>query len=289
MIGVKAKGGFEMNQEERMEPVLFHDLVRTDVWRNSTARLPLLLGQKADGSPLIADLAELRHLLFGGFTGEGKSVSIRSLVCGLASARTSDQVQFVLIDLKGVEFGGLKPLPHLWAPVVAGEKKAVYVLHRLATVVLGERARFREEKAFPSLVVVIDEFADLMGEHRKEVLPDLLRLACEGPDFGIHLVLATQRVDETNLPDELLEHLPGRMAFRIGSASSSQMILGCDQAMTLGNRWTLLRRNPNSDLIRSRSVWLDEDGVASVVAACGQRVPSAEYDDMARRLNRIQD
>ena len=192
-----------------------HERVDFDeVWPKSMADkkigrrcLPLFLGLTSADEKLVVDLASLPHLLVGGATGQGKSNLLNSIICGLTRLLPPDELRLVLVDMKVVEFVQYITLPHLAFPVITDNNKCLYVLHWLVAEMerrlkLFARAACRNIQAYresgnaiPYIVVIIDEFADLMASHRKDFEPVVARLTAMARAAGIHLVMATQRAD----------------------------------------------------------------------------------------------
>ena len=202
--------------------ISFREIFESDAWRNAHAELPLLFGKRADGRELVADLATMPHMLVAGATGQGKSVCLNSLICGLLMTRTPEQLKLIMVDPKCVEFTPYAKIPHLLVPVITDNRKVVFSLHWAVAEMekrlkLFARARVRNiydfnhrpqvtqtdmfgndepvnsdmPKTVPYIVIIIDEAADLIGQCGKEVNPDIQRITQKARAAGIHLILAT--------------------------------------------------------------------------------------------------
>jgi S-DNA-T family DNA segregation ATPase FtsK/SpoIIIE len=206
------------------------------------------LGRTTDGEALSLDLADpsAAHLLVAGTTGSGKSSFLNALLTTLLRRTTPEQVQLGLIDPKRVEFAAYRRSAHLLAPVAVEACAAVALLRQLvdemeATYELLEACGLRnigeynalDVAPLPYQVLVVDELADLMLTHRKEVEPLLVRLAQKGRAAGFHLVLATQRPTVDVVPGLLAANLPARLAFLVTTALNSRLVLESDGAEAL--------------------------------------------------------
>jgi S-DNA-T family DNA segregation ATPase FtsK/SpoIIIE len=218
--------------------------------------LPLFLGKDVSGKPVVSDLAAMPHLLIAGSTGSGKSVCINSLIASILLKRTPDEVRLVLIDPKMVELSGFEDIPHLLSPVVTDMKKAPSVLEwavkkmdqrydLLASVgvrhikqfnELGEdriksrllnRGALLEDIPYhlPYIVVVVDEYADLMMVASKDVEKSITRLAQKSRAVGIHVILATQRPSVDVITGLIKSNMTTRIGFRVSSKVDSRTIL----------------------------------------------------------------
>ena len=241
--------GIEIPSPHR-EMVFFKDLIQETPFYNDEIRIPIALGRLASGEPVTADLAAMPHLLVAGATGTGKSVFINTLISSLLFRFTPQQLKLILVDPKMVELSLYEGIPHLLLPVVVDSKKAAlalrwtvdemerrYTLMHQAGVrhVDGYNARIAEMKgrgetaediqAIPYIVVVIDEYADLMAVVPKDVELSIARLAQKARASGIHLVLATQRPSTDVVTGTIKANFPSRISFRVASSVDSKTIL----------------------------------------------------------------
>lgn len=241
--------GIEIPSPHR-EMVFFKDLIQETPFYNDEIRIPIALGRLASGEPVTADLAAMPHLLVAGATGTGKSVFINTLISSLLFRFTPQQLKLILVDPKMVELSLYEGIPHLLLPVVVDSKKAAlalrwtvdemerrYTLMHQAGVrhIDGYNARIAEMKnrgeteedlqAIPYIVVVIDEYADLMAVVPKDVELSIARLAQKARASGIHLVLATQRPSTDVVTGTIKANFPSRISFRVASSVDSKTIL----------------------------------------------------------------
>lgn len=259
--------------------------------------LPLFLGKNVAGSPIIADLTQMPHLLIAGATGSGKSVAINSLIAGILMTQTPDDVRLILVDPKMVELSGFEDIPHLLSPVVTDMKKAPGVLEwavkkmderydLLASVgvrhihqfnQLGEEKirkrlahRGWEEENFPFhlpyIVVVVDEYADLMMVSPKELEKSITRLAQKSRAVGIHVVLATQRPSVDVITGLIKSNMTARVAFSVTSKVDSRTILDLNGAEKLVGRGDMLFLPPGkSDLVRCQGTYVGDEELRRIV------------------------
>ena len=255
-----------------------------EVWPQSMADkkigrkcLPLFLGLTSTDEKLVTDLASLPHLLVGGATGQGKSNLLNSIICGLTRLLPPDELRLVLVDTKMVEFVQYTTLPHLAFPVITDTNKCLYVLHWLVAEMerrlkLFARAACRNIQAYreignaiPYIVVIIDEFADLMASHRKDFEPVVARLTAMARAAGIHLVMATQRTDNDVLSGTLRCNIPGRIVFKTRSQSESRLIIDSPDADVLCAPGDMLVRQKDDVLVRAQCAYLSDMALVRII------------------------
>ncbi|MFO7735282.1 MAG: DNA translocase FtsK [bacterium] len=234
--------------------------------------LPMVLGKKVDGTPIIADLTAMPHLLVAGTTGSGKSVGLNAFITSLLFTYSPYDVQFLMIDPKGNEFNVYENIPHLLMPVVVDSKKAALTV-KWAVNEMEERFRKLSENyvrdissynkkveeinknlknkeqhlsKMPYIVIVIDEFADLMMVAGKDVEMSVTRIAQKARAVGIHLIIATQRPTRDVITGLIKGNLPVRIAFRVASAIDSRTILDKNGAEKLLGKGDMLYIPPGS-------------------------------------------
>ena len=248
--------GIEIPNRHR-HTVRFGDLVRQPPFGEAVFGLPIVLGRNIPGEAQIIDLVRTPHLLIAGATGSGKSVCVNAIICSLLFRRSPSELRLLLIDPKIVELKLYNDIPHLLTPVITDPKRALkalqhcihemerrYVLLDSMGVrdILAYNRRIRERAiaatALPYLVVVIDEFADLMAVVGKELESTLARLAAMSRAVGIHLVLATQRPSTDVITGLIKANIPSRIAFMVSSKIDSRIILdgmGAEQLLGQGD------------------------------------------------------
>jgi S-DNA-T family DNA segregation ATPase FtsK/SpoIIIE len=244
----KSTCGIEVPSAERTY-VYLREAVESSAFHNPDIALPLVLGKDVRGQIEVGDLAAMPHLLIAGAGGMGKTVFINSLLLGLLLARTPEQVNLILIDLKKIEFCLYEFIDHLALPIADEPKTAVSSLHWAVEEMnrryeLFKTAKVRDIKSYnaldvkegeasgeatlsrlPHIVIIVDEFAELMSAARKEVEPCIVRLAQLSRVAGIHMVLASQRPSGNVFTDSIKVNIPARIAFRTAEGNDSRAII----------------------------------------------------------------
>jgi S-DNA-T family DNA segregation ATPase FtsK/SpoIIIE len=269
----KAAVGVEIPNKHRAT-VQLREVLTTKEFGSEAAQLPLALGKEIGGSPVVADLAQLPHLLIAGETGSGKSVCINSLILSVLYRAQPADVRLLLIDPKRVELSVYNGVPHLADKVVTDPKDAARRLQRVVTHMEERYKLFAQVGArnlqsynrrmeleppapddpgrgtyrarLPMLVVVIDELADLMLTAQSDVENAILRLAQMARAVGIHLIVATQRPSVDVLTGVIKANFPARLSFRVASKVDSRTILDMNGAEALLGRGDMLYIPPGS-------------------------------------------
>ncbi|HSK46657.1 MAG TPA: DNA translocase FtsK 4TM domain-containing protein [Coriobacteriia bacterium] len=250
---------------------------------------PLLLGIGKDvaGAPVLADLADMPHLLIGGSTGSGKSVAINAMLVSIIMRSTPAEVRLILIDPKRVELSAYNGVPHLYVPVVTEPKEAASALawavsemdRRLkvlqvakakniglynAMVQAGKGPEGAEE--MPYLCIVIDELADLMMVAAKEVEDSICRIAQLARAAGIHLIVATQRPEANVVTGLIKANITNRIAFSVASGLDSRVVLDTAGAEKLTGKGDMLFSKPDwPKPKRIQGCFLAEEEIEKVV------------------------
>ncbi|GGG06302.1 hypothetical protein GCM10010912_58640 [Paenibacillus albidus] len=228
--------------------VYMSDMTRDLMVFAEKAQLPMVFGKDMEGNPMLVDLAKLPHLLVAGATGSGKSVFINGLLTSLATTRSPQQVQFLLIDPKMVEFTMYTGLPHLISPPVTDPKRAALTLKKLVVEMEKRYKRFAEAGVrnllqynrnhpldqMPYIVTVIDEYADLMVIARNDVEDTVQRLTQMGRAAGLHLILGTQRPSVDVVTGVIKSNLPSRVAFHLLSVYDFKTVMDTGGPHLLG-------------------------------------------------------
>ena len=302
--------------------ISFREIFESETWKTAEAKmeLPLLFGKDASGKELVADLASMPHMLVAGATGQGKSVCLNSLLCGLLMTRTPEQLKLIMVDPKSVEFAAYSRIPHLLIPVIADNNKVVKAL-QWAVVEMEKRLKlftrahvrniydFNHRKSFtqtdmfgedtevgsgmpktlPYIVVIIDEVADLMMQCAKVVTPPISRIAAKARAAGIHLILATQRPDAKIITGSIKANIPGRVAFKTASSVDSRTILDDSGAESLIGRGDMLFKGKDGILTRAQGSWISDEEIANVTQFIEEH-SNLQYDDkFAKNLARVQE
>ena len=224
-------------------PVLIRDVIESRDFAGHKSGVAFALGRDIGGSNVIGDIATLPHVLIAGTTGSGKSVCTNALIISLLYKSTPDEVRFIMVDPKMVELAPYNGIPHLLIPVVTDPKKAAGALQWAVFEMMKRYKSFSElgvkkleeynrlagtsedMETMPSVVVVIDELADLMLVAAKEVEESICRVAQMGRAAGVHLVIATQRPSSDVITGLMKANIPSRIAFAVASSLESRIIL----------------------------------------------------------------
>ncbi len=252
--------GLELPNPQR-QMIRLSEIFSADVFQQNASKLTLALGQDISGAPVVMDLAKAPHLLVAGTTGSGKSVGVNAMILSMLYKATPDEVRFIMIDPKMLELSVYNDIPHLLAPVVTDMKLAANALnwcvgemekrYRLMSHLgvrnlagYNDKVRAAEARGqrlgnpfsltpetpeplatLPFIVVVVDEFADLMMVAGKKIEELIARLAQKARAAGIHLILATQRPSVDVITGLIKANIPTRIAFQVSSKIDSRTIL----------------------------------------------------------------
>ncbi|MCB4205329.1 DNA translocase FtsK 4TM domain-containing protein [Deferribacterales bacterium Es71-Z0220] len=280
----KSVVGIELPNKKRAT-VYLKELINSSNFVKSSSPLTIILGKDISGKPYVSDLGKMPHLLIAGTTGSGKSVCINTIVCSILFKSSPDKVKFVMIDPKMVELSSYEDIPHLAAPVVTDPKHAATVLKNVVAEMENRYEILAEHKVrnidsfnelasknnnelttMPYLVVVVDEFADLMIVAGKEVEQSIIRIAQMARAVGIHLILATQRPSVNVITGIIKANMPARLSFRVSSKTDSRTILDQNGAEILLGRGDSLFIPPgSSDPVRVHGCFVSEKEVSDVV------------------------
>ena len=297
--------GIEIPNEHR-EMVHLKEAINSASFQESASDLTLVLGKDISGETIVADLAKMPHLLIAGTTGSGKSVGVNAMLLSILLKSTPDQVRLILVDPKMLELSIYEGIPHLLSPVVTDMKEAAHALnwcvaemerrYRLMAA-LGVRnlAGFNRQvkdsvekgspikdplfmggedteieapdlEALPVIVVVIDEFADMMMMVGKKVEQLIARIAQKARAAGIHLVLATQRPSVDVITGLIKANIPSRISFQVSSKVDSRTILDQGGAEQLLGHGDMLYLPPGTALPqRVHGAFVSDDEVKRVV------------------------
>ncbi|WP_455566975.1 DNA translocase FtsK 4TM domain-containing protein [Rheinheimera aquimaris] len=306
VIPGKSYIGLELPNQHR-EIVRLSEVIGDEIFDNSKSPLTMVLGKDIAGKSVVADLAKMPHLLVAGTTGSGKSVGVNVMICSLLYKSTPDDVRFLMIDPKMLELSIYEGIPHLLTEVVTdmkdaanglrwcvGEMERRYKLMSALGVrnLKGYNAKIKEAIAdgapikdplwrpsddmrteapllekLPSIVVVIDEFADMMMIVGKKVEELIARIAQKARAAGIHLILATQRPSVDVITGLIKANIPTRIAFQVSSKIDSRTILDQQGAESLLGQGDMLYLPPGSGVpTRVHGAFVDDHEVHAVVA-----------------------
>ena len=228
---------------KHVTPVLIRDVIESREFTEHKSKTAFALGKDISGKCIVGNIEKLPHVLIAGTTGSGKSVCTNSLIISLLYKSTPDEVRFIMVDPKMVELAPYNGIPHLLIPVVTDPKKAAGALQWAVFEMMKRYKTFSEHgvkkleefnrlakasedlEPLPSVVVVIDELADLMLVAAKEVEESICRVAQMGRAAGVHLVIATQRPSADVITGLMKANIPSRIAFAVASSLESRIIL----------------------------------------------------------------
>ncbi|MDA3941731.1 MAG: DNA translocase FtsK, partial [Spirochaetia bacterium] len=277
--------GIEIPNKERAI-VSFKEMLQDDKFKDPKNEIPIAIGKDITGNTQIIDLVKTPHLLIAGATGSGKSVCVNALICSILYKRNPDQVRLLLIDPKIVELKLYNGIPHLLTPVITEPKRAfqalqycIYIMEQRYALLDGMGVRdirsYNKKivrnriatKKLPYIVVIVDEFADLIATSGKELESILARLAAMARAVGIHLVLATQRPSIDVITGLIKANIPSRIAFMVSNKIDSRIILdtaGADKLLGQGDMLFSSAWDPS--LTRVQGAFLSDVEVESVTA-----------------------
>ncbi len=261
---VPGKGtiGFEVpNSSSSL--VYLKDVLDSNEFRESRSKLKLALGKDIAGTPVIADLTSMPHLLIAGATGSGKTVCVNTIITSLLLSATPEEVKFIMIDPKRVELAIFNGLPHLLSPVVTDAKKVAstldwivgemdsrYELFAKSGVrnidLYNEKYSSQPNGRLPYIVIIIDELADLMMVAQADVEGAITRLAQLSRATGIHIIIATQRPSVDVITGVIKANFPARISFKVASKVDSRTVLDINGADKLLGRGDMLFVEPGA-------------------------------------------
>ncbi|WP_143307305.1 FtsK/SpoIIIE family DNA translocase [Chitinophaga vietnamensis] len=281
--------------------VSLKNLLASEKFQNSTMDLPIAIGKKIDNENFIADLAKMPHLLMAGATGQGKSVGINTLLVSLLYKKHPSQLKFVLVDPKKVELSLYKLIEKHFLAKLPGEDDAIItdtkkVIHTLNALCIEMDLRYdllkeagtrnireynnkftqrrlnpqKGHRYLPFIVLVVDEFADLIMTAGKEVEMPIARLAQLARAVGIHLIIATQRPSVNIITGTIKANFPARIAFKVSSKIDSRTILdigGAEQLIGQGDMLVSF----NGELVRLQCAFVDTPEVENVAEFIGKQ------------------
>ena len=260
----KAAVGIEIPNKEN-QSVLLRDLIETQEFRKAESKLTFAVGKDISGKVILYDIDQFPHLLIAGATGSGKSVCINTLIMSLIYKAHPDDVKMIMIDPKVVELSVYNGIPHLLIPVVTDPKKASAALNWAVTEMMERYKKFADMnvrdlkgynkavaereategkseiyKKLPTIVVIVDELADLIMVAKNEVEESICRLAQLARACGIHLIIATQRPSVDVITGLIKANMPSRIAFAVSSNVDSRTILDMSGAEELLGKGDML-------------------------------------------------
>lgn len=295
----KAAVGIEIPNNIR-ETVWLKDIIGHSKFQKAESKLTLALGKDTEGIPFVADLAKMPHLLVAGATGSGKSVSVNSMILSLLYKASPAEVRLVMVDLKMLELSSYEGIPHLLLPVVTNPRRAALSLHwavkemerryevlsqRAARNIISYNKLVEPSARLPSIVIVIDELADLMMTTSNEVERYITRLAQMARAAGIHLILATQRPSVDVLTGLIKANFPARISFKVSSKHDARTIIDTVGAEhLLGSGDMLFMSGGTSQLLRIHGAYVSEEEILRIVEHCRNQGAPAYLDEAALKV-----
>ena len=279
----KAAVGIEVPNKQ-IESVPIRSMLDSEAFRDTKSKLGAALGKSISGEIVIADIAKMPHVLIAGTTGSGKSVCVNSIIMSILFRSTPDEVRFLMIDPKAVEFMIYNGIPHLLIPVVTDPKKAAGALSWAVTEMLERYKKFsannvrdingynslakgnEEIEPMPQIVIFIDELADLMMASPGEVEDSICRLAQMARAAGMHLVIATQRPSVNVVTGVIKANIPSRIALKVASQVDSRTIIdsaGAEKLLGKGDMLYFPVGMPKP--LRVQGCWVSDKEVERVV------------------------
>ena len=289
--------------------VRIRDVIESREFTRHPSPVAFAVGKDIGGSSIVGNIARLPHVLIAGTTGSGKSVCTNSLIVSILYKSTPDEVRFIMVDPKMVELAPYNGIPHLLIPVVTDPKKAAGALQWAVFEMMKRYKMFSEKgvkdlagynalsetdedvKKLPTVVVVIDELADLMLVAAKEVEESICRVAQMGRAAGMHLVIATQRPSADVITGLMKANIPSRIAFAVASSMESRIILDTTGAEKLVGKGDMLYF-PLGDTkpTRVQGCFITPEEIDRVVKFVKDEAGEAHYDqDVIEKIQQAVD
>lgn len=294
--------GIEVPNKAR-DMVTAREIIDTPQFRQAGSKLTVALGKDIAGNAAYADLAKMPHLLIAGTTGSGKSVCLNSMIVSMLYHANPDEVKFLMIDPKKVEFSIYNGIPHLLVPVVGDPRNAAGALAWAVTQMLERYKLFsdnnvrdlkgynqlckkdKEKQPLPQIVIIIDELSDLMMAAPNEVEDSICRLAQMARAAGMHLLIATQRPSVDVITGIIKANIPSRIALSVSSQVDSRTILDMAGAeKLLGNGDMLFNPVGNAKPVRIQGCFLSDEEVESVVNFIKEQEQSNYDEDVMKEI-----
>ncbi|MEI6806517.1 MAG: DNA translocase FtsK 4TM domain-containing protein [Myxococcaceae bacterium] len=288
----KGAVGIELPNEHR-ETVYLKEIVAHPSYRERPEKLCMAVGKTIEGKPYFVNLADMPHVLIAGTTGSGKSVCLNAMICSILYRSTPQDVRFLMIDPKMLELSIYEGIPHLLLPPIIDSKKAAHALKwavkemdkRYGQMnefgvrdITGYNEKVDAAQKMPFIVVVVDEYADLVIVAGKDVEGYIMRLAQKARAAGIHVMLATQRPSVDVITGVIKANFPVRMGFRLSASQDSKTIINRSGAEKLLGKGDMLMIPPgSSEVVRVHGAFISEKELVRVIDFWkGQSKP--EYD-----------
>lgn len=303
--------GIEIPNDNR-NTIYFKEVIGSEQFKQAKSLLTIALGKDSEGEPVVSDLAKMPHLLVAGTTGSGKSVGINTMLCSLLYNASPEEVKLILVDPKMLELSIYEGIPHLLVPPITTPRETAAALdwacdemddryRKLSTFGVRNIAGYNEQlqnptlpsamecvkelaedgtpkyKPLPYIVIVVDEFADLMMVAGKEIEKSIARLAQKARAAGIHLILATQRPSTNVVTGVIKANFPTRLAFKVSTVMDSRVILDQKGAESLLGNGDSLFLSPRGELQRVHGAFVSDEEVQAIVQFLAEQRPP-EYN-----------
>ena len=278
-----AEGIFlEIPKDER-ETVPFNKLLKSPDFASAKGSLPFVLGSDTQGQTVVSDLSDMPHTLIGGTTGSGKSVCINVMLCSLIANVSPDKLKLLLIDPKAVELTPYNGIPHMVCNAITKPDDALLALEWAVDEMekrfaLMEAAKVRklsdynkivsDDMYIPSLVIVIDEMADLLMTSKAEAEAAICRIAQKARAAGIYLICCTQRPSADVITTKIRTNLPSRIGFAVSTAADSTIVMGATKMgadLLLGKGDGLFRPVGQNTPIRFQGAFISDSDVSDMI------------------------
>tara|TARA_B100000029_G_scaffold253446_1_gene250362 strand:+ start:30 stop:2084 length:2055 start_codon:yes stop_codon:yes gene_type:complete len=270
--------GIEIPNNKR-DGVVLSEIIASDSFYKKEIKLPIALGKNISGSPIIADLTSMPHLLIAGTTGSGKSVCVNTIISSLLYKHGPDNCKFILIDPKMLELSSYEGIPHLLSPVITDAKKATAALswtvremENRYKLMSSEGVRNidgynqKHKLKMPYIVVVVDEMSDLMLISSREIESYVQKLSAMARAAGIHIIMATQRPSVDVITGTIKANFPTRISFQVSSKIDSKTILGEQGAEQLLGKGDMLFMSSANKIFRIHGPYVAEEEIEKIAS-----------------------
>lgn len=276
-----------------LEVVPIRKMIESDAMKNAKNKIVVPLGLGVDGSPKVADISKMPHVLIAGQTGSGKSVCVNSWIANILFRASPDEVRMIMVDPKRVELTPYNGIPHLLVPVIVEPEKVISALKWAVGEMERRYKTFTEVGAknieaynnmsgfqsMPYILIFIDELAEIMLFSPSEVEDNICRLAQMARAVGIHLILATQRPSVNVITGLIKANIPTRLSFAVASVTDSRVILDSPGAEKLLGRGDMLYMPPDlAKPVRVQGCFISDKEIGALIDFLkGQK--TTEYDE----------
>ena len=299
-IGIETPNNHHVPVSMReMFPVTIREMLESQEWSNTKARLPIALGEDLYHKPIITDLAKAPHLLIAGCTGSGKSVCINSIIVSLLYKFSPEQLRFIMVDPKRVELQQYNELPHMLIPVITDPQKAVSILQWLVEEIDRRYQLFakigvrniegynKQVDKLPYIILIIDELNDLMHVAGREVEEQIMRITQLACAAGIHCIISTQRPSVNVITGVIKANIPARIAFRVCNRVDSTTILDCIGAeKLLCNGDMLFLASGASKTERIQGAYVSDEEINNILSHIKTQAQVNFSEDIMEKLER---